>query len=513
MGIRLVRSPAFHLALLSAFFFCTISVVAAHRQLWFDELFTFYVSRLETPLTVLHALLDKVEELPPVDFLLRNISMQLFGESAWAFRLPTIIMSWLASLLLYRIVYTRTSAGPALVAFTFPLTTLFLHYSHEGRAYSLLVAVACLALWAWQRCTEKPQNLAALGLLTCSLALGPLCHYYGILNYAPIVVGEGIRVVQRRKLSWPVLLSIVLSLPLLSLVVPFATTAMEQMGSLEPGAMSRLGFLTIPMSFYREIFSNTFLPTVGSLAIITVLASCARTSHTYPPPRQIPIHELGAAITFCLIPFMVYIAARLCTEVLATRYAIATIIGPALLMAYFTHCLGRRLRHFATVLVLSFVVVGVYSLSMMARSYIRAQPFPSQALQEFVAHAEFPVAVPDAHLYFKLYHYLPDGVRQRIYYVVEPIATPEYSGARGDEVAMVRMTKILPFNIIDSSELVRHYQHFFVIDSGNWLIKKLFNDGARISLAGMSDEQKILFVETSGGSNIRRHANLIQVAP
>ena len=59
----------------------TMSLAAAHRHLWFDELFTFYVSRLETPLIVLHALLDKAEELPPVDFLLRNISMQLFGES------------------------------------------------------------------------------------------------------------------------------------------------------------------------------------------------------------------------------------------------------------------------------------------------------------------------------------------------------------------------------------------------------------------------------------------------
>ena len=178
---------------------------------------------------------------------------------------------------------------------------------------------------------------------------------------------------------------------------------------------------------------------------------------------------------------MVYIAALLCTQVLATRYAIATIIGPALLMAYFTHCLGSRFRHFATVLVLCFVVVGVYSLSMMARSNIRAQTFPAPSLQEFVAHAEFPVVVSGVHLYFKLYHYLPDGLRQRIYYLVDRAASMEYLGASGDEVAMVRMTKILPFNVIDRSEFIQQYQHFFVIDSGGWLIKKLFSDGAQMS--------------------------------
>jgi hypothetical protein len=33
---------------------------------------------------------------------------------------------------------------------------------------------------------------------------------------------------------------------------------------------------------------------------------------------------------------------------------------------------------------------------------------------------------------------------------------------------------------------------FFVIDSGGWLVEKLFSDGAQMSLASMSDEQKIL---------------------
>ena len=48
-------------------------------------------------------------------------------------------------------------------------------------------------------------------------------------------------------------------------------------------SMPRLGFLTIPMHYYFEIFSRTFLPTLGSLVIITVLASRIRDSHTYPP--------------------------------------------------------------------------------------------------------------------------------------------------------------------------------------------------------------------------------------
>ena len=62
-----------------------IAVLAAVRQpLWYDELFTFHIASLTNPPAVLQALLTGADIHPPLDYIVRHISLKTFGESALA---------------------------------------------------------------------------------------------------------------------------------------------------------------------------------------------------------------------------------------------------------------------------------------------------------------------------------------------------------------------------------------------------------------------------------------------
>ena len=207
-------------ALLSGLYLYAVSILAARQPLWFDEILTYYISNLGGPRTIVSALLAKAENHPPLDYLARHFSMSLFGGSELAFRLPSIIAMLVAALCLYVIVLRRTSMLQALVAFSLPFTTFALRYTHEGRPYAFLFASMCLAFLAWQLVTEKP-SLPRLALLTVCLSLGPYSHYYGVLNYVAIGVGEAWRWWEQRKIAWPVVACFAISVAIDGLLAPF----------------------------------------------------------------------------------------------------------------------------------------------------------------------------------------------------------------------------------------------------------------------------------------------------
>src|SRR5205085_3121214 len=60
---------------------------AAARPMWFDELFTFYISRLSIH-DIWAILSSGIEPNPPLSCLLAHFSMQMFGQNEVAVRLP-----------------------------------------------------------------------------------------------------------------------------------------------------------------------------------------------------------------------------------------------------------------------------------------------------------------------------------------------------------------------------------------------------------------------------------------
>jgi uncharacterized membrane protein len=119
------------------------------KSIWFDEGYTFIDST--------HSLVDIIDErvhsfdLPPLLFILVHFSLRLFGESDFALRLPSAMMSVLALAVLGWAGIRLLGLPTGLLAlFLFALSPMGIHYAQEARPYSLLIffsLISVVALW------------------------------------------------------------------------------------------------------------------------------------------------------------------------------------------------------------------------------------------------------------------------------------------------------------------------------------------------------------------------------
>jgi uncharacterized membrane protein len=474
------RRPIVALASLSAVISITAVWAAINRPLWYDELFTYYVSSLGTPSEVLGALLGGVDNNPPIDYLIRHWSLKTLGDSPFAFRLPSIIAALIASACVYTFVRKRTSFFPAAVAFAFPLSTLAVRYYYEGRPYILMVASGCLALIAWQRAVESPKSISRLSLLAVALSLGPFCHYYGVVNYAPVVIGEATRSVQARRISWPIILSIAISFASLVFLYPFASDAGDFRGHFWTDVSRRS--LT---NAYRALVQ---WPAVLLLASVTtyllldaVLKKKGALQSTSP---SLPGHEFAAAVTFCFVPLIVYLLAELYTGAFTVRYTITSIIGPVVLAGYVTHLVERKNTRYGAAMMVSVWLMGILYLLMATIPFPNTGRWDTKAyvdvIKQSLHNEDLPIVIPHSHRFLETFYYLPPDLKRKIYYIADRRAAVKYMGFDTDEIALENLSRRVPINVSGLCGFVMRHPRFIVLGKRGWLLKKLKHDRARI---------------------------------
>lgn len=471
------RADYASIGLLGVTFVATVVLTAAARPLWYDEILTFYIARLESPTAIVRALLAGAEIHPPVDYVLRHLSMRLFGETELAFRAPSIAAALAASLSLFLFVRRRMSLSAAVVAFVFPFTGFALRHAHEGRPYSLLLATMCMSLLAWQFATQR-QSAPRLAFLAAALGLGPYVHYYGVLNYAPIVLGEAWRSWEHRRICWPVVASIAASLAPLPLLYPLIANATDY----APNFWTRFGPAT-PLAFYVTFFAKAAVPLIAAVVGILML-DAFRPLSAQAPTRSSPVlrHELIAVAVLCLVPFMAYAIAEAYTNALSTRYTIVTIAGGALLAAYATEQAGKRRRAYGAVIAASFAAFGAGSATLLALKAPYGQPQLANATIRFVETARLPVALGDPHLFLPLQLYLPEPLRRRTYYLSDRDYAAKNTRHDTDERVLEDIRPYATLNLVDYCAFVTRHREFLVLGQRQWLVPRLLKAGATVTL-------------------------------
>ena len=82
-------------------------VIAAHKPLWNDELFTYYISELPAVRDMWDTLATGVEQTPLTFYLAARGSLAVFGDSGVALRLPELAGYLLMSVCVYLFVSRR----------------------------------------------------------------------------------------------------------------------------------------------------------------------------------------------------------------------------------------------------------------------------------------------------------------------------------------------------------------------------------------------------------------------
>ena len=478
--------------LLSAVYLYAVGHAAAHRPLWYDEVFTRTIAGLEGPVAIVRALLDKADNHPPLDYLARHFSMMVFGGSDLAFRLPSIVAVLVASLALYAFVLRRCSVPAALVAFSLPFCTIVLRFAAEGRGYGFLFASACLALLAWQLAIEK-QSKPRLAFLILSLCIGPYSHYYAVLTYAPIVVGEACRIWVRREISWAIVIAVILSLALSVFVVPFAVNASEYAA----GFWTRFG-PTTPFSFYAGLMPKAFPPIIASMIACIVLAFLkpGRDLERSENPGFQP-HEIAAALTFCTVPFLTYLLAEFVTNALWLKYTLTTVVGIVLLGALVTHQVETWRRSGAIAIALCFSVWTAVVLVNEATQADHSRSPVSEEIITLIDSTDAPIVITDADQFLIAQTNLSEPRRRRVFYPSDKRAAMKYAGTDTTERALSHLSRYAPINVVDLCDFTRKHPRVLLVGKADHWIFRKFLDGkaAPTMISVMPDNASVYSVD------------------
>jgi len=477
--------------LISGLYLYMVCLVAARTPLWHDEIVTYLVAKLGGPGHVIEALLAKADNHPPIDYILRQFFLSAFGNSELAFRMPSVLGLLIAALCLYVIALRRASPAAAIVAFSLPLGTGVLNFAIEGRAYSLLIASMALAFLAWQFATEKPRPLR-LVLLSLALALGPFLHYYGVLNFLPIVIGEAWRSWERRKICWPIVFSGMAAVALLGLLVPFAVHASKFASHFWSGLSP-----TAPFNTYFWLVGAAmpaFMACLILYSATTLLRPAGEVAAT--DYRPIPRHEIVAALVAALLPFTTFVMAVLVTHAYVYRYILNTVIGIALLLAFLTYRVERYRRLYGVIFALSFGLWAVGSLIHYGHK-APSKPYAlARGVVETIGTATLPVVVPNFNRYLVLYFYLPAHLKNRIYYPLDRSLDRQPSESDTIGRAFLNLQPFVPINVPTFCAFAKQHPTFLILTGGDgWLYQELAEDGATINvLSGKYPADAVLSV-------------------
>lgn len=435
-----------------------VALVAARRPLWFDEIFTWQIATRPN-VRELVAALGPMDPSPPLHYLLVRGSHALFGTSELATRLPALLSFVVALVALHRLVLPL--AGPifALALVAALLLTPAVSFAAEARPYAFLLACCAMSLLAWREVASGGRRRLGLAVLLLSLTAALYAHFYAFLLFVPIVAGEAVRSVSRKRLDLAVWIDLacaaILALPLLPLLQSCWTV--------------RSNFWAAPswLRLGQGLRLFTSLALVAALgAMLGIVARYrARGVAAEPAPRKAPAHEIAAAAGLAALPLVAFLAALWITNAYDPRYVLPSLLGVLLLLAHGTRFLRQRRTDVATALLAAVcLLVTVHAVRHTRRALLelpRTVPLP------LPDDGPRMVAVADPFAFVQTVQAAAPETRDRLVYLIDARAQ-DYRG-NTPEVSVLGLGKLLPLHIEDYQTFVVENERFWLFDeTGRW---------------------------------------------
>jgi hypothetical protein len=456
-------APALCITLLSILYLAPACVRAAREKLWFDEILTFDAASLLPSMQALWSFLKQGFEVnPPLGFLLTAGSESLFGRNEFGLRLPSVIAFWVMALCLYVFLRRRLPWQFAVAGMLLPALTAAGRYSYEARPYALVLALAGIALVAWQAAAEGRTRRTALTVLAVALAAALCAQPMAVTLALPFLAGEVARTIKCRRVDWPVWCAFAASTPALLLLWKLKGAGNETAYSRFTGSLT--GHIA---ATYLQMLGPAIAPLGLALVLLVVLGM--REAGAGKPASGLRTHELAALAGFALIPF-----AAVPISILGghywLRYSLNSAIGLAGLAATLLFAVGGSRR-----------LAGVTVLAVCGACFAVAQFLPedirpggdvktvnsSAEVQQFLGDipADAPIVIGPPMMFVELEHYCGAGLASRLYYLTEPAVAAAIDGEISFEVKGPLLPRFFPFraHFEDYHAFVAAHKRFYVV--------------------------------------------------
>jgi hypothetical protein len=364
------------------------------RPLDQDEWFVFQTDTVSSVSKLIEVQRHYPISLDPLFYhLLGHTSTSLFGATAFAIRLPSLLGFLLMQVCLYTVAKRIAGRFAGFVAAAVPALTATLFYAQQARPYGVLLGLGALLLLAYQHNTRDTQRTGWLIALGVTLALALNTHYFAILLLLPLYTAELVRIVQRRRIDWSMIFAIGIGSAGALLTLPFQKSAGEFRKHYYN--VGKVGLHAITQSYRALLLNYTQYPlrTQHILIVLLLVAALIFLVALFLRFRAndpvVPLAEKAFLLVLAILPFFGFLLARFVTHSIEVRYILPAILGLSVLIAIAATPLERdafRARALVGVFLVMLAGLGYSraanaslqrpSLRMLTVSHVPAQPEP-----------------------------------------------------------------------------------------------------------------------------------------
>lgn len=448
---------------------------AAAKPLTNDEIYTLRVSMQPSFAGIWSALASGADNLPPLDYWLRHVSISLLGPSPLSLRLPSILAVWLAMVLVYRLVARfldpRYAFGAAML--------LLIACGHEAalqtRGYALLLCWFAVSLSVWPEVATGHARATDRILFLAGLVGAIYSHYYGVLHavaFALASVSSAARHLPIGRQPYTLIaLAAVLGAPLQPLI---ATASRFSDRFWTPVTM------TSALSFYPALLAPA-LPCVLVIAVLaSVLPAAGETDREPAAARAgVPREVRHALVWFAAMPVAMFIVARLATGAFLPRYAVASAAALSILAVVLASRVRARPAALAGVVALvplAFMIVPAARQVSALRTNRYRVAFTA-SLEAFQRTAQHPVIIGDDGVFVELSQSDTEQRLSNCYFLYDAVPAQSTNVDR----AVRGLLEVWPIRAMPFDAMRQRADSFAFI--GNWdhpVLTRAKVDGARI---------------------------------
>ncbi len=519
-------------------FVVTLTLLLAARArakpFWHDEVFTILESRL--PLTTLwRASQDGLDLAPPLNTILTRVTHAALGAGLIRTRLPPMCGFTAACLLVFVMVRRRSNALIGLAAAIALCFTGAFQYAYEARGYDLTVGCFAVAFFAWSEAARGRRRRLHLLVMGMALAAGVWAHYYAVVAFVPLAIGELVRQIGRRRVdraSWiafagaaaavlPLAPLLISSLPQAATfwtrqeTVSISNTYGEVLGAIITSRFTLSGLIVmvlIVLALFRRLRGDG-RRTGGALApssdggpegpplpitrrgeALGRPISISRSGGALAPPLHGPPdgpllptcerHELVAGLVSLTIPALAMLVASVTGGAFVPRYTLFADVGFALVVPL-------AIARFASVVAAADVILCLILVVPLASDVVNtlaSRPFESHnpiddrpLLTQQLARGG-DIVVSGGLTYLQLWYYLSAEQQPRAIYVADPETELRETHTDTIDRGYLSLSRWSDVPIVAYNEFVLAQRTFYVYGCGpHWLSNRLHDDGASIS--------------------------------
>lgn len=481
-----------------------VLVRSSLRPFWFDELFTFYISRLPHLTQMLRAI--PADGNPPLYYLLTRFCMRMFGGSEIVVRLPAIAGFTTANLATYFFVRRRCGAVPALFSVFVLATSGMLAYGSDARPYAVLLGFTGVAMLCWQAAAERTgRRLLPLLGLTLAIAGAIGSHHYGIFHVGiPLAFGEAVRLAKRRRFDLPMYGAGAAGLSTLALTAPFAReTHRIMLGYVQQSLVFYAKPRLASLGSYGAMVSVPLLASFFLFLWITRAASASGDHRAARPAVEIPTYEIAAAFALALLVPIMIVITSVATGYYLPRYAIGASMGIAILMGFAAARLGRSQSHANAAASLCMILVVLAAAGKVTTKIVgRVLPISAKTAASNLAldipAGDRPIVVASALAFLPDWWYAPAALRERLHYLADlPFAVRQRDFL--PEFSLVVNQPFVPSKVDDYRQFLSEHREFLLYCSGEdqleWTKDRLRADGWTLQLFSTSGKEALYLAQ------------------